>query len=71
MHARARLAVFHFELHGPAHSFDYHRYPRDYENLYRELNLGTRVTYEVFPTSDYRSQGLGHFNHALLVSRQP
>jgi hypothetical protein len=70
LHAQARLAVFHFELHGPAHSFDYHRYPRDYQKLYTELNLGTQLRYEVFSTSDYRSTGLGHFNHALLVSRK-
>ncbi|HMF15358.1 MAG TPA: methyltransferase [Gemmataceae bacterium] len=69
-HARARLAVFHFELHGPAHAFDYHRYPRDYAKLYEELNLGEAVRYEIFPTTDYRSAGLGHFNHALLVARK-
>jgi SAM-dependent methyltransferase len=70
IHARAGLAAFHFELHGPSHSFDYHRYPRDYRKFYEGLNLGTALDYEVFPTSDYRSAGLGHFNHALLVSRK-
>ena len=70
MHARVRLAVFHFELHGPSHAFDYHRYPRDYARLYQELELDGDVTYEIFPTSDFRSAGLGHFNHALLAARK-
>jgi SAM-dependent methyltransferase len=70
VHAQSRLAAFHFELHGTPHSFDYHRYPRDYLKLYQELNLGTTLSYELFPTNDYRSAGLGHFNHALLVSRK-
>jgi hypothetical protein len=69
-HARARLAVVHFELHGPSHAFDYHRYPRDYAKLYEELNLGEAISYEIFPATDYRSAGLGHFNHALLVARK-
>lgn len=69
MHRIARRAVIHFELHGPAHHFDYHRYPRDYEQLYRELNLATiRVVYEVYPRPDFRGEGTSSFNLALLTS---
>lgn len=69
MHRIARLAVVHFELHGPSHRFDFHRYPRDYAVLYRELRLPCE--YEVFPPDDYRSTGLASFSHALVVSRRP
>jgi SAM-dependent methyltransferase len=67
MHRIARAAVVHFELHGPSHQFDFHRYPRDYAALYSELGLPCE--YEVFPSDDYRSTGLASFSHALVVSR--
>jgi SAM-dependent methyltransferase len=67
----ARGAVVHFELHGPANDFDFHRYPRDYAALYRELGLAEGAEYEVFPRSDFRSRGTESFRHALLVARGP
>ena len=67
MHRVARGAVVHFELHGPSHGFDFHRYPRDYAALYRELGLPCE--YEVFPSDDYRSTGLASFSHVLVVSK--
>jgi len=67
-HRVATRAVVHFELHGPAHNFDFHRYPRDYNALYEQLGLRVQL-YEVFPPGDFRSAGLGGpFRHALLVS---
>jgi SAM-dependent methyltransferase len=67
MHRIARNAVVHFELHGPSHGFDFHRYPRDYEALYAGLGLSPR-SYDVYPPDDYRSTGLASFSHALLVT---
>jgi hypothetical protein len=64
-HRIARMAVVHFELHGPSHSFDYHRYPRDYGALYSTLGLDG--TYTVFPRRDFRSRTTQSFHHALLV----
>jgi SAM-dependent methyltransferase len=52
MVAQAARAVVHLELHGEAHGFDYHRYPRDYGRLYRSLGLDAR--YEVIPAGDGR-----------------
>ncbi len=69
IHRIAQVAIVHFELHGPSHGFDFHRYPRDYAALYRELGLPCE--YEVFPSDDYRSTGLASFSHALVVSRLP
>jgi len=66
----ATRAVVHFELHGPAHDFDFHRYPRDYEGLYKKLGLPVE-RYEVFPVSDFRSTGVAPFHHALLVTAGP
>lgn len=66
MRRLARRAVAHFELHGPSHGFDFHRYPRDYSALY--ARLGLRHEYEVFPHGDFRSAGVSPFHHALLVS---
>ncbi len=42
MHRLARRAVVHFELHGPCHSFDFHRYPRDYGQLLRAHGPASR-----------------------------
>jgi SAM-dependent methyltransferase len=63
----ARKAVVHFELHGPSHSFDYHRYPRDYGALYSKLGLN--ATYTIFPRRDFRSRTTQSFHHALLLHR--
>jgi SAM-dependent methyltransferase len=69
MHRIARNAVVHFELHGPSHGFDFHRYPRDYEALYAGSGLSPHRSYDVYPPDDYRSTGLASFSHALLVAR--
>lgn len=66
-HGAAARAVVHFELHGPSHGFDFHRYPRDYASLYEHLGL-TVERYDVFPKSDFRSAEVAPFHHALLVS---
>jgi SAM-dependent methyltransferase len=63
----AARAVVHFELHGPSHEFDFHRYPRDYASLYERLGF-TVDRYEVFLHKDFRSAALAPFHHALLVS---
>ncbi|MBM3673083.1 MAG: methyltransferase domain-containing protein [Actinobacteria bacterium] len=68
MHRIASNAVVHFELHGPDHPYDYHRYPRDYGALHELLDLDTETTYEVFPRDDFRSMGTGSFWLALLVA---
>lgn len=62
----SRKGVVLYELHGPSHHFDFHRYPRDYGKLPMALS---GVTYEIFDRSDYRNSGTESFNHALLVSR--
>lgn len=67
----AGKAVVHFEVHGTSHRFDYHRYPRDYAALYRELGLGEPSSYEVYPRSDFRSRRASSFNYALLTLRKP
>lgn len=67
MHRISKKYVYHFELHGPEHHFDYHRYPRDYMSLYRRLNLNTELTYEVYPQGDFRTTGPA-YEHALLSS---
>jgi SAM-dependent methyltransferase len=74
MHRIARRAVVHFELHGPSHDFDFHRYPRDYAELYSSLGLAAQ--YEIFPHDDFRSRAVAPFHHSLLVAprrdpRQP
>jgi hypothetical protein len=66
MHRIASHAVVHFELHGPSHTFDFHRYPRDYSAVYARLGLPVE-RYIVFPRSDFRSS-TPSFQHALLVS---
>jgi SAM-dependent methyltransferase len=67
MHRIALRAVVHFELHGPSHGFDFHRYPRDYRALYQGLGIAEN-RYDVFPHNDFRSQGVAPFHHALLVA---
>jgi SAM-dependent methyltransferase len=67
MHLIARVAVVHFELHGPSHHFDYHRYPRDYSQVYKQLEI--QAEYTVFDRDDFRSRGTDSFQHALLVAR--
>jgi ubiquinone/menaquinone biosynthesis C-methylase UbiE len=70
MNRIAKKVVLHFELHGPSHTFDYHRYPRDYEKKYINLFQNKEsFTYEVFSKDDYRSKGTGSFNHCLLVNK--
>lgn len=69
MNRIARLAVVHFELDGPSHIFDYHRYPRDYKKLYHQVGLDKITTYKLFPKTDYRSNMDPPFSHALLVSK--
>jgi S-adenosylmethionine-diacylgycerolhomoserine-N-methlytransferase len=69
MHRIARYAVVHFELDGPSHDFDFHRYPRHYDELYKKIGIGI-TSYEVYPRSDFRSSSaaVSSFNHALLIS---
>jgi ubiquinone/menaquinone biosynthesis C-methylase UbiE len=67
MYRIARLAVVNFELHGPRHAFDYHRYPRDYAELYAILYPNQATSYKQFQKGDYRTSGTSSFNHALLV----
>jgi SAM-dependent methyltransferase len=66
----ARIAVINFELHGPNHDFDYHRYPRDYSILYKSLFPGMQITYEIYSKGDYRTAGTASFNLALGVIRK-
>lgn len=70
MHRIARRAVIHFELDGPTHDFDYHRYPRDYQQVYRTLGMRGHITYQKFPPDDYRSNMTLPFCHALLVCKK-
>jgi SAM-dependent methyltransferase len=58
----------HFELHGPANTWDFHRYPRNYDALYDELGLPFD-SYAVFAGDEVYSHDLGGpFAHALLES---
>lgn len=67
MHRIASKAVVHFELHGPSHDFDFHRYPRDYAGLYRNLGVATPHEYVVYPDDDFRSTST-NFHYALLTA---
>ena len=67
MHRIASRAVVHFELDGPSHGFDFHRYPRNYTDLYKTLGI-RQSRYDVFPHNDFRSMGVAPFHHALLVA---
>jgi SAM-dependent methyltransferase len=69
MHRIAKVAVVHFELDGPAHNFDYHRYPRDYGQIYRDLHMSDQIIYQKFPAGDFRSNMKPPFCHALMVSK--
>ncbi|WP_238751561.1 class I SAM-dependent methyltransferase [Neolewinella maritima] len=60
----AKKAILHYELHGPEHIFDFHRYPRDYRQMYHEV---PDAHYEVFDETDFRNAGTESFHHALLV----
>ena len=58
----------HFELHGPAHAWDYHRYPRSYRDLMRDLGIALDE-YHVFANDPVHSHGLSSsFAHALCIS---
>lgn len=70
MHRISKVCVINFELHGPSHAFDYHRYPRDYKRLYEKLGLGAKISYEIFPKDSFQSAGTNSFNHALLISKK-
>jgi SAM-dependent methyltransferase len=67
MHRIASRAVVSFELHGPSHEFDFHRYPRDYDALYASLGIA-QTRYDIFPLDDFRSYGVAPFHHALHVA---
>ena len=60
----ARKAIIHYELHGPSHDFDFHRYPRDYRELYSGHD---NAKYEVFADGDFRNAGTESFQHCLLT----
>ena len=66
----ARVAVVHFECHGPSHGFDYHKYPRNYEELYQRAGLGAKVGYEIYQLEDFRSRESAPFHMALLIARR-
>jgi SAM-dependent methyltransferase len=66
----ARTAVIHFECHGPSYGFDYHKYPRDYADLYRRVALAATTEYEVYQQDDFRSREAVPFHMALLVGRK-
>jgi ubiquinone/menaquinone biosynthesis C-methylase UbiE len=70
MHRIARRAVIHFELHGPSNSFDFHRYPRNYKELYLHSDIQADLQYEIYPPDDFRSSGTRSYNHALLVAEK-
>lgn len=63
--------TIHFELHGTANEWDFHRYPRDYGSLF--LSMGLPVdAYEIFAGDDTLSHQLTKsFSHALLKSSHP
>jgi SAM-dependent methyltransferase len=66
----ARLAVIHLECHGPSYGFDYHKYPRNYEELYRRIGGSIKAEYTVFPHADFRSRESAPFYMALLTGRK-
>ncbi len=70
MHRIARQAVIHFECHGPSYRFDYHKYPRNYADVYRGLKLWNKTRYQIFPGDDFRSRESRPFNLALLVAEK-
>ena len=57
----------HFELHGPSHDWDFHRYPRDYAELGQNLGLPPK-SYEVFSGHPTFSFDLSPtFSHSLFI----
>lgn len=67
MVANSTKAVVHFELHGVAHDFDFHRYPRDYAALYAGLGV-EGATYRVLNRRDPLNGGESVGTMALLTS---
>jgi hypothetical protein len=57
-----------WELHGQSHSWDFHRYPRDYAELFESMGLefSSYVNYAGHPVYSYELTPM--FAHALLVS---
>lgn len=61
----------HFELHGPANDWDFHRYPRNYSSLFTSLGLPVDA-YAIFAGDKTLSYQLTKsFSHALLESSHP
>jgi SAM-dependent methyltransferase len=57
----------HFELHGPRHDWDFHRYPRDYAELGRNIGLSPK-SYELFSGHPTFSFDLSPtFSHSLFI----
>ena len=61
----AKKAIIHYELHGPSNEFDFHRYPRDYAEVYSD---SPNIDYEVFDRSDFRNAGTKSFYHSMLIN---
>ncbi len=59
----SKKVIILYELHGPSHDFDFHRYPRNYSELFQDLNF----KYEVFSKNDFRNAGTDSFNHSILI----
>jgi SAM-dependent methyltransferase len=58
-----------WELHGESHSWDYHRYPRDYQAVLLNSEIGISE-YRIFYKHPITSLGLtDSFAHSLLVSK--
>lgn len=70
MHRCASRAVVHLECHGPSYGFDYHKYPRNYEELYRRIGIDVKSEYAIFPHHDFRSRNSVPFYMALLIGRK-
>ena len=70
LHEKSIMATAHFELHGDSHSFDYHRYPRDYQAIYKQLSNSGTIQYQVFARGDFRNAGESVGTMALLVNRK-
>ena len=58
-----------WELHGESHSWDFHRYPRDYQAVLLDSDIGVN-DYKIFYKHPIRSLGLTEsFAHSLLVRK--
>jgi SAM-dependent methyltransferase len=66
----ARVATVHLECHGPSRGFDHHKYPRNYEELYRQAGLAPNVSYEIYQHDDFRTRDSRPFHMALLIARK-